>query len=165
MADIRLIPLDHVTYIHNYEGFSFSCNIKCEGTILWLSLQKQIRTIITITVICYWTAIMVQTSENSMLPEITFSFSYETWIGRQFYYTLSHFENDRDITSARIPEEDACHRARNLCVSHAFKRAQWRHRRSLDETKYGVIKLKIRHINISMSRIYQMIFTQLTWFG
>ena len=29
-------------------------------------------------------------------------------------YTLSHLENDRDIS--RIPEEDTCHRARNFCV-------------------------------------------------
>ena len=34
----------------------------------------------------------------------------------QWLYTLSHLENDRDVTSARIPEEDACHRACNLCV-------------------------------------------------
>ena len=35
---------------------------------------------------------------------------------------MSHLENDRDVSdSARIPEEDACHRARNLCV---FSRVQ-----------------------------------------
>ena len=60
------------------------------------------------------------------------------------------------VTSPRILEEDACHRARNLCVfSHVQKgtpglthkgcvlqhvslgRAQWRHGRYRDETKYS----------------------------
>ena len=35
-------------------------------------------------------------------------------------YTLSHLENDRDVSAHS--EEDACHRARNLCVfSHVQK--------------------------------------------
>ena len=60
------------------------------------------------------------------------------------------------VTSARTPEDDACHRVRNLCVfSHVQKgtpgltrkrmrlvacileRAQWRHGRFRDETKYS----------------------------
>ena len=36
-------------------------------------------------------------------------------------YTLSHLEKDCDVT-ARIPDEDPCYHARNLCVfSHAQK--------------------------------------------
>ena len=46
------------------------------------------------------------------------------------------------MTSARIPDKDACHRARNLCVFLRIQKGTpGRHCRSLDETKYGVIHL------------------------
>ena len=45
------------------------------------------------------------------------------------------------VTSVRIPDEDACHHGRNLCVISRVQkgtRAQWRHGRSRDETKYSI---------------------------
>ena len=72
--------------------------------------------------------------------------------GLHIDYTLSH--PSTTVTSARIPDKDACHRARNLCV---FSRIQKgtpglthkgcvlqrislgrRHGRSRDEIKYNV---------------------------
>ena len=90
------------------------------------------------------------------LSMVYFDHSYRMFIFIGHPIPILCLASRTTVTSARIPKEDACHRARNLCVvsdvqkrtpglTHKgcmrlvaciLERAQWRHGRSRDEIKY-----------------------------
>ena len=75
--------------------------------------------------------------------------------------TILYLTSRTTVTSARIPEEDACHRARNLCLFSSVQKgtpglthkgcvlqrvSRSCHGRSRDETKYRSMILKHVHV-------------------